>query len=71
MTDERLYVAAIRAGCSHRQAQVLVAYAEGQKLGDAARHLGIAESTAKNHMTAVRRRLGVPHAAAAIRKLLA
>lgn len=65
-----IYAAAIRAGCTHRQAQLLAVYVVSEKLADAALELDMAESTAKNHMTAIRRKLHAPHAAAVIARLL-
>lgn len=65
-----VYEAAIRAGCSRRQSELLATIVESRKLSEAAAKLGMAESTAKNHLVAVRQRLKVHHNAAVIAKIL-
>ena len=66
-----VYNGARRAGCSPREAEVLAVYVESEKWAAAARELGISESTAKNTMTKMFRRLNVAHAAAAVARVLA
>lgn len=65
-----VYEAAKKAGCTKRQAQVLATYVESDKLAVAAYRLGITHHTAEGHLSRVYDRLDVPHAAAAIARLL-
>lgn len=51
---------------SNREVQVLQLVAEGQSTRDIGRRLGIAESTAKTHVTRTLRRLGVHDRAEAV-----
>lgn len=65
-----VFEAARRAGCSVRQAEVLAVYVESETVQDASAKLGIAEQTAKIHLSDVRKLLKVPHTAAAVAKLV-
>lgn len=68
--NSAVYTAAIREGCTRREAEVLATLVESRKAADAARKLGIAESTVKNHLVAVRRRFDAPHTLAVVARLL-
>jgi hypothetical protein len=65
-----VYDAAVRAGCTERQAETLAIYVVSSKLSVAAHKLGIADKTAEDRLGRVYRRLEVRHAAAAVAKLL-
>lgn len=56
---EQTHQAALSAGLTLRQAQVLVAVLESSKIGSAAASLGISELTAKKHLENIYRFLGV------------
>lgn len=68
--NQAVFMAAIRAGCTRRQAETIAWYVEMQKLSAAAAQMGITESTAQDHLAAVYHRLHVHHAAAAVARLL-
>lgn len=65
-----VFQGARRHGCSVREAELLAVYVESEKMEAAAQVLGISKNTAKNHMSSIYLRLAVPHAAAAIAKVL-
>lgn len=54
------------AGCTRAEARVLGYYATTDGLRATARELHLAEQTVRNHSTKIRKRLGVPHLAAAM-----
>lgn len=56
-------------GLTSRDIEVLRALADGDTAENAARDLGIAHKTLKNHLTRVYRRLGVQSLVAAYRRL--
>lgn len=60
----------MRAGCTRRQSQLLAFLVESAKLADAAAKMGITESTAKNHLAAVRQKFDAPNTLAVVAKLL-
>lgn len=66
-----LYQAARKAGCSKREAEVLAVYVESPNLDAAASSLGISPQTAKNHMHAIHRKLGLRHTSAVVARILA
>lgn len=68
--NHAVYAAALRAGCTRRQAQTIATYVETDKLSIAAKQLGITRHTAQDHLSEVYARLDVPHAAAAVARLL-
>src|SRR5688572_14969842 len=68
--EHPVYQAARKAGCTDREAQVLAAYVQSNKVYDAAKKLGMSEQTAKNHLHAIRRRLGVPSTRQVLARLL-
>lgn len=65
-----LYQAAIRAGCTRRQAELLAVVVVSDKLADAAATLHMSESTAKTHLAAVRQKFDAPSTLAVVAKLL-
>jgi DNA-binding CsgD family transcriptional regulator len=62
--------AALRAGCTKRQAETLAVYVESEKIAVAALTLGITTHTAQDHLSRIYTRLDVSHAAAAVARLL-
>lgn len=68
--NDALYIAALRAGCTQRQSEVLATLVVSPKLADAAFHLGMAESTAKGHLAAIRLKFDAPHTLAVVARLL-
>lgn len=67
--NDAVYVAALRAGCPQREAQVLAVYVESESTEAVAHELDIRQSTVTGHLGRAKRRLGVSHTAAAIAKL--
>ena len=68
--SERIMFAAREAKCTRSEARLLGTYAVSEGLRDAAQRLGIAEQTAKNQSTTLRKRLGVSHLGGAIAVVL-
>lgn len=59
-----------RRGCSVREAEVLATYVESDKYEDTAFQLGVSRQTVKNTLIKIYRKLDVPHAAAAVARVL-
>lgn len=56
-----VYQAALRAGCTRRQSDVIATWVEAETLEDTAEQLGISNRAVLQHLRAARRRLNVPH----------
>jgi DNA-binding CsgD family transcriptional regulator len=59
--NEAVYLAAIDAGCSQRQAEVLATWVDSETLDDTAAKLGISQRAVLKHLREARHRLNVPH----------
>lgn len=68
--NDALYVAALRAGCTQRQSELLATLVVSEKLSDAATKVGMSENTAKNHLAAIRKRFDAPNTLAVVVRLL-
>jgi DNA-binding CsgD family transcriptional regulator len=53
--------AAIRAGCTNRQAQVLATWVDAETIDDAADQLGISQRAVLYHLRAARHHMNVAH----------
>jgi DNA-binding CsgD family transcriptional regulator len=69
--NDAVFVAALRAGCPKREAEVLAMYVEHDSAEDVARELGVATTTVTGHLGRAKRRLNVRHTAGVIAKLVA
>jgi DNA-binding CsgD family transcriptional regulator len=68
--NQAVFDAALRHGCTRRQAELLAVLVVSSKVRDAAVTLGMSESTAKNHLSAIRRRFDAPNTLAVVAKML-
>jgi DNA-binding CsgD family transcriptional regulator len=59
--NNAVHRAALRAGCSARQAQVLATWVDAETLDDTADQLGISQRAVLQHLRAARHRFNVAH----------
>ena len=64
-----VYESARRAGCTRAEAELLSYYIELSSLKAAAEAAGMSYGSARNNSVRIKRRLGVDHLSAAIRKV--
>jgi DNA-binding CsgD family transcriptional regulator len=59
--NDPVFNAALRAGCTRRQAEVLATYVDAETIDDAAEKLGISARAVLQHLRLARLRLNVAH----------
>lgn len=69
--NDTLFRAARDAGCTRAESELLAVYVTVDSIKQAAYIVGTAEGSARNHLTRMRQRIGAPHTAAMVAKLLA